>query len=231
MAVRNIPLPKSKRRYYHATPSEDAARKIVSSGQIVPGASSGRGFLDPVPGRVYASPQLTYVLAYALWERPGTKFGKYGYLFEVDPASFDDVQPDEDLVGELAGSALGSLDEGAFIDALWKDQTLVVDLRKFAEKTLTETQRYNLGSGELKYQAVAGKKLVKEMLPDMQKKLIDLGIPIANKGPVKIRAAWKIPRTKKKHEYRTDADVREMLEPIDLVKKIAANPNRLLNPW
>ncbi|GAG83237.1 unnamed protein product, partial [marine sediment metagenome] len=104
----DIPQDIRDTRFFHATPIEDHANSIIDDGRVIPGKSRSQGQLAPVSGRVYATSDPEYALIYALGaDMSGSdlpdwmieKDGRYGYIFEVDPDSLDDIQPDEDSIG------------------------------------------------------------------------------------------------------------------------------------
>jgi len=104
--------------FFHGTPRISWAKGIIKSG-IVPDMNQDKydpkSIAKPVRGRVYVTPELRYATIYALSgvsmghtipESDIKKYGRYGFVFQIDGSEFDDVQPDEDSVGEMVAFSM-----------------------------------------------------------------------------------------------------------------------------
>lgn len=180
------------RTYYHGTSSEKHGEGILKSG-IEPGdivlpekhkKIKGPN-LTPVPGKVYITPELRYAQIYAIggdmaghdWK---PKDSNFGYVFEIDGNDLEDIQPDEDSVGELAVSA----HRGKNPELKW--------LAYLAKEKLTPGQFRRLTDGEYTMYAHTGKKLLPLMSDAQKHQLIDAGAHIAHTGKLVPKAAYRI---------------------------------------
>ena len=205
--------------YYHGTSSQEFGEKILEEKILKPGnVDVKRGNkLTPMMGMTYATPDIRTACIYALggiWmehkidltKEKGNRLGgpgQFGYVFEIDPSEFKDIQPDEDFVGELIYFLEKKPDY--YNEPMWnntrkwvKDNPYDADrFLSFARNTLTVLQykkcvRYD----DYADFAVAGKKLNKSMGAAMATQLAALGCPVANKGPLKISGVWKVDKEK-----------------------------------
>lgn len=181
-----IPPDIKKRRFFHATNVESEAKSILKSGTVKPGQTEHVSKLTPVEGRAYATQDLEYALIYALGgamaghDLPESFFesGQFGYIFEIDQNSLDDIQPDEDSIGE------------AIYDQRYGW------LNKLAKRVLTPRQHSDVMDGFYDEWASAGKKLVGKMTDEQKYGLIRDGAHIANLGELEIKNVWKVDKTK-----------------------------------
>lgn len=187
-AKSDIPDDIRRMTFYHGTRSEIEAQSILAHGQILPGATEqGRAKLAPVVGMAYATSDIEEAVIYALGaEMAGHEMppkwigddGRYGYIFEIDMDSLDDLQPDEDSIGN-------AVSEGRYE---W--------LNRMARHVLTENQQRRVQDGFLADWAQAGKKLVKTMSPEQKWQLIRDGANIANAGSLGFKRVWVLDKTK-----------------------------------
>ena len=188
------PVDRSK-TYYHGTSKIQDATKIMREGLVPPELNGRKDFLTPVQGKVYLTSKLEYAMIYALGgDVAGHDSGHmfrdenfYGYLFVIPGENLaDDIQPDEDFVGEQVGNALNN-------DANM-DPQLRTWLKNYALTLLTENQIRKVKEGEYIYYAAAGKKLLKKLPPKVIDALIDAGAAIAHTGKVMPTEVWRIDR-------------------------------------
>lgn len=201
-----MPAPSSVRstRYYHGTGTHESAHSILRSGVLRP-QSPRRGHTAPVAGRVYVTPNITQALAYATWDRSTgakemRKAEPYGYVFEVSPWFFGDVQPDEDVVGMLVRTAISDCDyenEHPAQGKLCRDPKLRQQLAASARRHLTQRQLEKIEQGEYAYYASGGKRLLRKLSATTQEQLLELGVALAVDGPVPITRAWRFPKPPK----------------------------------
>jgi hypothetical protein len=199
------------KKFYHGTRSESAALKILSSGTIIPGSqSTGRGMMSPVGGRVYVTQSLETAIIYALGgdvaghEMPDSfigTHGRYGYIFEVVSDDNDNLQPDEDSIGEL----------------IYKKKAPQWLVSMFVYN-VAESRRRKLMNGEWAYFASVGKQLLRLMSDEYKKSLLTLVPNAAHKGDMKISKAWRIDKTQTKKIARDGSNFHEVAEEIPVQK-------------
>lgn len=183
-----------KIKYFHGSNDELAAEKIIKDGFLKPrdleiSDKKLKGpTLEPVKGKVYLTPSLSYAQIYAIGGNlAGSNYisrKQYGYLFQINGKELTDIQPDEDSVGELIHNELHT-PQKPFLN------TYV----NIARRQLTARQFKELENGEYVMWAHAGKKLLKTMSDFDKLKFIELGAHIAHTGNIKIEKAWKIDLT------------------------------------
>jgi len=177
------------REYYHATSDTQSGEEILESGVINPSNPKSKALLAPRVGMTYMSPSLYIASIYALggvfmghrFDRHDTPFGKgrYGYIFLVDNSSLQDVEPDEDEVGEMATADMRSR------GPQW--------LKSMASGIAAPSRLRRAMFGEVAYQASIGKQVLRQMPNYLKLELIEIsGVSIANRGPVSISAAWRL---------------------------------------
>lgn len=178
--------------YYHGTSNEKAGEAILKSG-IEPGdivmptkhkATKGAN-LVPMKGKVYITPDISYAQIYALGgDYAGHDLNKTGtgYLFVIDGADLQDIEPDEDSVGEMICYAARG--------KKYKDE--LRSLVYLAQDKLTDGQYKRLLNGEYVMWAHTGKKLMPLIPTEMKLKLIDLGAHVAHAGKLIPKHAYKL---------------------------------------
>ena len=98
--------------FYHGTANSSSGLQILEQGLVIPPEEKTmqKNFMKPVVGKVYLTPSIQYAIIYALGgDMAGhdlppnwlVKEGRYGYLFQINGIDLEDVQPDEDSVGEI----------------------------------------------------------------------------------------------------------------------------------
>lgn len=225
----------SRTTLYHSTANTEAGLLILKDGVIktrdATGETSGRGFLSPVYGMIYSSPSLEYAAIYALggvlmghksdWQnRTSPRVdGRYGYVFQIDPASLSDVQPDEDSVGEI-------LSKGMEIERRPGQEPRILDngeapwwLTILARKIVAPTRLMKLIEGEYIYFASVGKQLLSRMTDAQKLYLIDeYGTHVANRGSLKIAKAWRIDKERSKEVAKDGSNLLSIAEEIPIGK-------------
>ena len=100
--------------------------------------------------------------------------GRYGYIFEIDPESLDDVQPDEDSIGE-------AISENRYP---WLDE--------LAQEHLSSKGYRQVMHGFYDYWAKAGKKIAPHLTDDQIVQMIRDGAHIANRGTLKFKNIYLV---------------------------------------
>lgn len=198
--------------YYHGTNSIAKAKNILQNGldpQQTDVKYQGRRktYLSPQQGHVYITPDLRYAIIYAIG---GNFLGNsppdwmleepYGAVLEFSGSQLQDINPDEDQVGEILNLLLTSPQEIAnyrYNSKVLADKNMVNRFISIAKQVLTPLQYKNMstkyGKGtEIHYQANVGKKLVKHLSNDIKHWLIDAGAHIAHKGNLFPTRVWVI---------------------------------------
>ena len=199
-------LPK---RFYHGTHSAEHGEKIIEDGAIKPGnVDTKRGHkLTPKFGMTYLAPleeAVVYTIGANMIGEEISHYiqsgGRYGYLFVIDAKELGGkkMYADEDYIGQ----AIYHLAKNSFYDeGFGHDVKNMSDLNKrrllyFAEELLTPRQYQKV----LRYDdyadfAVAGKKLMYRMDPEIHEELIALGSPAAIEGKIRFSEAWRFDKT------------------------------------
>lgn len=188
---------------YHGTSKFQYGIAILETGFLRGREVQGRQRFAPIVGRVYITPDLGYALIYSVganiigqsadgWLG---KEGEIGFVFEVDPASIVDVQPDEDSVGEMVCDAL-RLEKGK--QAYHKyDMSEIGWLSTFARGYISPNTLKKVEDGEFAEMVKVGKVLLNKRLTDRQKiQLINAGAHIASQGEAKWKRAWVWDKTR-----------------------------------
>jgi hypothetical protein len=187
------------RAYYHGTTKAENARKIFVDGIQSQTIENPRRMMAPVPGHVYITPHLEYGLIYALGANMIgseiktdmiSRWGEYGYLFEIVGSDLLDVYPDEDSVGEFLSEVLRPTTyRKIHADGLtW--------LRDLGNSCCSPKQLKAVKDGEVAEWARAGKKLVKQMQPWQALELVKRGAHVAHRGNLKFKRCWRLDRSR-----------------------------------
>lgn len=195
--------------YYHGTTTEAAAESIMSNGLIPPDMTGKKDtMLKPVDGKVYITPDISYALIYAIGgnivgstvpESFVNKEGRYGYVFLVDGNDLQDIQPDEDAIGEFLAS--DKCPE-------WLDRRSKAILGPSTYRRAKE--------GDYCWGARAGKTMLRHMTDAEKLDLIDRGTAIAHHGNLMPFAAWKVDKLRCQDLKKDGSNVSEVCEYIDL---------------
>lgn len=203
--------------YYHGTSHDDRGRSILASG-LRPGntTTNARGHLTPVVGRAYLTSQLRYGIIYCIGgamlgcSEDSVKWlvekaGQFGWLFVFAGKNIaNDVQPDEDSVGEAvmyAHRILNNLDVQFYQDDPLYQGLLNADrgwLRAFAynaAQAMTKQQFKGVVDGFIAAQAAGGKRFLKTMLDRDKTMLIQCGAHVAHEGNLQPDQAWRFDKT------------------------------------
>lgn len=182
--------------FYHGVDNTDSAKFVMKNG-LKGREIQGKQHMAPVAGRSYLAQNLPYAIIYALGgdmaghkmpPRPGKD--PYGYLFVVKGDGLEDVQPDEDSVGEFfyhnseRGQFKGERPSIAY--AAWR----------WIWDSVTPKQRRDMLNGEYSAWAQGGKRAVKNMPDTIKNFLIKNGAHVAASGTLKPIEAWKIAKNK-----------------------------------
>jgi len=192
------------------------AEKIMKDGINAQRVMQPRTHLAPVPGRVYASQTLEYAMIYAMGGQMAghvdprvPEKDPYGYVFVIDRSEIlDDVQPDEDSVGE------------AWMFADMAAQGDKEDLRKFYWSNPLARAIYNsegwdnfggyvhrLGrsvaspktlsyvkNGEYVWFAKLGKMMLRKMDDKLKEMFLINGAHVSVRGPLIPSQIWRLDR-------------------------------------
>jgi hypothetical protein len=214
--------------YYHGTSDDQNGRNIVQHG-IKPGnVGHSRGHMVPVTGRSYLTSNLKYGIIYCIGgnmlgsssdEYLINKTGRhgpasqFGWLFVISGQTLiDDVQPDEDSVGEAAMYAdriLSAADSQWYAQEPLYQGLLNADrawLKRFhwnARHSMTARQWDDALSGSVAAQASGGKRFLKRMTDADKIGLINAGAHVAYRGLIMADQAWRFDK-KKTSELATD---------------------------
>jgi len=189
--------------YYHGTSTDKSAEGILKNGISVPDLTLRRGLLRPMEGKVYITPNIKYAYIYGLGANmighdypKKIKVGEENiWIFSIDGNQLNDIEPDEDSVGEILYDVLNDkIEIGWLKDLAYYELDDEVYDDEEIDMSLLDAVKF----GEYGAWAVAGKLLNAEM-SDMQKlDLIDMGTHIAHHGNLQIKNAFKLHKSKNK---------------------------------
>ena len=172
--------------FYHGTydrnggDGADIASKIALHGIQPPDLSGVKDHgLRPVVGKTYATPDIGYAQMYAIGgNMAGSTSWKpkhsHGYIFQFSGKQLNDVQPDEDEVGELYSKG---------------SEPIINRLAHHA----TEPQRRRAKDGEYEFWAKFGKRVIPKMSEQEKLHIIKKhNTHIANEGPITPERVFRI---------------------------------------
>lgn len=198
-----------EKTYYHGTTKESIAESIMENGLVPPDMSGQKDtLLKPVDGKVYLTPDISYALIYAIGgsivgEDVPESFikneGRYGYVFLVDGKDLQDIQPDEDAIGQML-----AIDDGPE----WLDRR--------AKAILGPSTYRRAKEGDYCWGARAGKTMLRHMTDAEKLDLIDKGTAIAHHGNLRPFAVWKVDKLRCRDLEKDGSNVSEVCEYIDL---------------
>lgn len=203
--------------WYHGTSKEEFGKSILNDGFIKPPEITFKksSQLTPVRNRVYITTDLEYALTYALganmvgndlsgWTS-ATKEGKYGYLFVIDGKELTNIQPDEDVIGEIP-MFLNHTQEtyNEFNRKLLGNVDLFHSMLQYCRKYMTPIQWEKSKHGEVAYQAAGGKRVLQHLPDRLKLELIDMGAHTSNEGRVNISQCWIFDKIKDNQNLKKD---------------------------
>lgn len=179
---------------YHGTIGTPNAKLIMKQG-LKGQETQGLSLMSPVANRAYLSQDLRYAIIYAIGgdmlghEMRIAKEDKdpYGYVFLVKGENIEDIQPDEDSVGEFLYNILRKS------DLSHEERTI----RDFLMLAVSPVQLKRIKEGEYAYFASGGKRALKSMPDWMKHYLIDNAKShVAATGKLMPSEVWRIDRRK-----------------------------------
>ena len=195
--------------FYHGTASEADAKAIMAEGLAPPDLSgSNESLLRPVEGKVYLTPDPGYALIYAIGgnivgsEVPRSfieKDGRYGYVFLVRGEDLQDVQPDEDAIGEMLA-----------------DNRAPDWLVRKAKAIMAPSTFRKVMEGDYCWGAKAGKMLLKRMSDAEVSALLDADTAVAHHGGIKPFAAYRVDKERCRDLKHDGSNIADVCERIDL---------------
>lgn len=243
--LNETPMPEyihKRRKYYHGTSSEQAAISIMKEGIKVQYYDKGKGVnLIPVSGRNYITADLHYAIIYALGgvflgttaPPVANEENRYGYVFVIKGIQLGDIQPDEDVIGEMIMKVFSwgtsydpstlkrslkfveSKNKKKFIKNVFNDMNLRTVLKLYAMNNLTDKQLSKLKDGEYDMFAHAGKKLVKLLPEKILLTLITYGAHIANDSALQPFEAWKIDKLRSEELKQDGSNFFQIAEKVN----------------
>lgn len=218
-----IPQDLREMKFYHGTPTKNSGDDILRDGAIKPPVITTNHYQTPVEGKAYLASDPSYALIYGLGgayaghkvsEHMLQEKGQYGYVFEIAGGEFDEIQPDEDCIGEyISGKAVTERDKRMYEryrsergkeslaqryqeswqrhNAAWVNSSRQW-LGEIAWEHLTENQQRALADYDAPVQSAVGKKIVK-LLTDAEKfDLVRQGAHVAHHGELHPIHAYRI---------------------------------------
>jgi hypothetical protein len=187
--------------YYHGTSNEKNALLIINQG-ILPDLSKTKGTARPVDGRVYATINIVHALPYLLGgamaghdlPKDWIEESRYGYLFIIKGEDLEDIQPDEDQIGQAVhDKAFPWVDK--YLDLISEEEPENSDFDEeegFSHRNLLS--QVNLGeyAGWIK----AGHLLLKNLTQSEMNDVIEKYGNVAHLGVVYPVDTWKFDKLK-----------------------------------
>lgn len=208
-----------QKTFYHGTAHDDRGRSILEQG-IRPGnmKAHSRGQMTPVAGRSYLTPSLQYGVIYCIGgnmlgcSEDSVKYlidraGRYGWLFCIPGTELvNDLQPDEDSVGEAVMLVHQILKNDVHFDRYHGDNPLAQNLKtadrgaldrfQYCAKSWMTPQQYkNAIDGFVAAQASGGKRMLNKMDDPMKRWLMNNGAHAAYTGVIQPTQAWRFDKT------------------------------------
>jgi hypothetical protein len=214
--------------YYHGTGSIAAAESIMRNG-LKGTETQGRGHLAPVKGKVYLTASLKYAIIYALGGdyshamQESRSNDPYGFVFVIQGHDLQDVQPDEDSVGEflsanskpvrkpwltngkpaLKPDGTPYLRTTGWQCAMPSEDRIGIRIYWYIEQAVTPQQYKKMMDGEYSAWAAGGKRALKQMPDEMKIELINRGAHIAHHGSIRPSECWRIEK-RRMNELKKD---------------------------
>lgn len=189
-------------KLYHGTPDEEAAKRILTNGIQPQEVKSPKAFLAPFPGRSYFTPWTSVALLYAMSPIRGKEY-PYGYIFVIYKNDLlDDIQPDEDDVGEAWTFAdmiaRGEVDDlrkyygdNPIARGVLSDANLQMLLQHNTNR-LSEKVKYYARLGDQIWITKVGKIILKTATDALKEKLVEAGSNVSIGGPIIPSEAWRV---------------------------------------
>lgn len=191
--------------FYHGTDTTEAAKSIWKNGldpqktEIKYEKNKGNTF-KPVTNKVYITKDAGYAAIYAIggdlassgYQVKPTE-DRYGYLLEFDGSQLNDVQPDEDSVGEFISIGLNSQSQ-YYIEKFKHiiDSPLVKRLVTYTINNYSPSTVRRVKDGEALWETKLGKLIVKILSDSEKLELIKLGAHIAHEGKLVPNKMYRI---------------------------------------
>jgi hypothetical protein len=225
--------------YYHGTNSLAAAESIMQNG-LQGVETQSRGHLAPVRGKVYITATLSYAIIYAIGGnyshamQESRSNDPYGYVFVVRGSDLQDIQPDEDSVGEFLSTnsqpiqipwvtngkpALKPDGTPYMRTTSWKcaipsDDRMGIRIYWYIQNAVTPQQYKKIMDGEYSAWAAGGKRALKQMPDDMKIELINRGAHIAHHGSIRPSECWRMQKNRVSELKRDGSNFFQIAEKI-----------------
>ena len=202
-------------KFFHGTLGTDNAKKIMQQGVQAQRVMNPKTHLSPIQGRVYAAQNLSVAMMYAMGgavaghklpEKSIDPEDPYGYLFVIDKEEFlEDVQPDEDNVGEtwmyadmVQRGKVDSLKTYYFKDplaqAVESDEYFMSSVWYLGRQVAHPKTLRHVQGGEYIWFAKLGKMMLRKMSAELMEKFIAAGSNVSIKGPLEPTEVWRLDR-------------------------------------
>lgn len=203
-------------KIYHGTVGTEKAEKIMKDGISAQRVMQPKTHLAPVPGRVYASQSLPYAMIYAMGGQMAghvdprvPEKDPYGYVFVIDRSEIlDDVQPDEDNVGEtwwFADMAMRG-DKESLKEFYWENPLARAVYNSegwgnfrdyvhyFGQSVASPRTLSYVRNGDYAWFAKLGKMMLRKMDDELKEMFITNGAHVSVQGPLVPSQVWRLDR-------------------------------------
>ena len=187
-----------KQLLFHGTSSESKGLNIIQEG-IRPDLSETQGLARPVDGRVYLATNIKESLPYLLGgamaghdlPEAWIKESRYGFMFVIDREQLQDIQPDEDQVGQAISESKISWGSKYF-SILSQQEPLQEEDEEFSHYNSLLDQ---VKDGDYSSWIKAGHLLLPLLTDSEKMDVIKLYGNVAHLGVVQPQEAWKFDKT------------------------------------
>jgi hypothetical protein len=203
--------------YFHGTSNEANARMIMKEG-ILPDISKTQELARPVDGRIYAAVHLKDAIPYMLGgamagheiPKEWIKESRYSYMFIIKIENLENIQPDEDQVGQAIHDA----------DFSWTERysTYLMDLECIideGEDSFYHNLFEQIKAGEYEAWIAAGHALLPRLNNEEKQDIIRKYGNIAHLGSVHPLESWKFDKLKSPLLKEDGSNFFELAEKVD----------------
>lgn len=224
-----IPDSIRQKDYWHGVNDEETGKKILAAGRLEPATyghnrQGGAGFQKSRDDKVYlANGGAHFATIHTLGgvvhgtDMKGHGNSRYGYLFKVSGRDLNHVEADEDTIGDIYGETHDEHHPPGWHTAhnLREPERHPAFKGYHLRHVLSPREHMYAVGGEALWRSHAGKKLAKEMSPELHHELIaNHGAHIAHGGPVKITGAWRFDRSRTREIGRDGKSFFDIAEPV-----------------
>lgn len=207
LEIAALPLSYGNRKFYYGVSSDEEAREILRKGTIPVQEKTKRPKpADHVEGRSYLSASIKRASQFAncvfgtKWTSSRMKsFGRYGYLFEIEPKHLTDIFPNETEVGRFVQSTYNM----QYGDAQGDRTPQALSFLVYVWGILERDEQRAIIHDDTDAAPIIGKKVLTGLPNSHLLWMLNHQVNLANNGEVGFSACYKIDRSRLQ-EYAMD---------------------------